>query len=317
MAEGGGVSALAADAKTKSKPSGTSFEGLMGELGYEHIPARRDESNQLLVGAMLDGKRRVLQLDTGCGLTTLSKSSSKHLKSIAELGVVLRDSFWGDISRSNIFVMERLQFGKAVFLNQPAERETSRINFGDGLLGVDFMHRNWCILECASPSLFVRGSPPGDSVQSTFQKSLELSGFKPVKLALDRGVMLTCELSINGKSAVMLVDSGAFLTCIDQSLLRSFELSWRYSGMKVSGIKAYKESLHVARAPSVKIGGVEIGTQTIGAIDLEKWGLRLPKANSMKVDGILGADLLGITMSVIDFHNTNMWVLPPPGANKK
>ena len=87
--------------------------------------------------------------------------------------------------------------------------------------------------------------------------------------------------------------------------------------MKVSGIKACKESLHVARAPSVKIGGVEIGTQTIGAIDLEKWGLRLPKANSMKVDGILGADLLGITMSVIDFHNTNMWVLPPPGANKK
>ncbi|SRR5258706_11580360 len=104
--------------RAADKPLG--LEDYLKRLNYEPVALTRTKENKLLAIGQLGGKRRVFAVDTGWGWTTLNENSARGLQTLGQSGGVLDDAVWGRLTNSSMVIMEKLVFGRAQFLNQPA-----------------------------------------------------------------------------------------------------------------------------------------------------------------------------------------------------
>src|SRR5882762_5216412 len=151
---------LAADSSTP-----VSLEEFLKRLGYGSVPFKSDAHNRLRVDADLgNGKKRILFVDTGWRVTMLNEKSARGLKTLGELGVDLKDPYLGQVTNSSFVLVEKLMLGRAQFANQPARVGKHRMDYTqlpfDGVLGVDFLLRNFCLIDLSARRLYFRGSEP-------------------------------------------------------------------------------------------------------------------------------------------------------------
>ena len=52
----------------------------------------------------------------------------------------------------------------------------------DGLLGLDFLVRNYCVIDCAGRKIYFRGARPTGEQKAAMEKSLRGSGYTPVPI---------------------------------------------------------------------------------------------------------------------------------------
>ncbi len=194
--------------------AGSSLEDYLKLVGYVPVALKKGEQGRLLVEGVLAGKKRLFLVDTGWGRTTLDEGAARGLKSLRELGVTLEDTFWGKTSDPAIVLMDELTLGHAQFLNQPAKvmkirMDNTFVTF-DGVLGCDFLFRNYCLIDCFQSRLYVRGAKPSDEATSAIETTLRQSGFTDVPIRVKYG--LTVDAKLNGERSKLLVDTGAVFT---------------------------------------------------------------------------------------------------------
>jgi predicted aspartyl protease len=310
--------ALAAGALASGRaaegPAPPNLEDFLKRLGFEAIDyVWKDRAP--MVSGQLGGKKRSFLLDTGWSFTTLNERTARGLKTLGELDVKVDDSFAGRLSNPNLVLMEELTLGRATFLNQPAYKiklePGSARSLRDGVLGLDFLYRNHCLVALDGRHLYVRASAPSETVKTSLVTSLRLSGMLEVPMEGRFGN--TVEVEINDQKVKLLVDTGSFATVVDISQAGRLGLTHlrRYPGAMMVGV-AGSEELLVSDVKSFRIATQTWKGVQVGVGDLSKWGVGRPGKRDQEFKGLLGVELLDGHFALIDFCNHRLWFRPGP-----
>jgi hypothetical protein len=275
----------------------------------------------LLGEGIFAGKKRTFLLDSGCSLTRVDKPIVKKFKTIGELDVELEDEYLGRITNSEVILLDRVELGGAVFSNQPA-LPLNMVMGGRGVnfqvvLGADFLLRNNCLIDCLDGRLYCRESRTPTNIQQALDDTLRQSGYHEVKIKTGEGIIMSCEVKINGQSVPMVVDTGANNTGIDDNVAASIGLKARSRNMKTvgfDGIGVHEEKL--AQADTFQVGDVVLEKMVLGVTTFENWHIAENSSTNRVLQGLLGADFLGENQALIDFRHKRMWLRPPEKKSK-
>ncbi len=298
-----------------------SLENYLQKLGYAPIPLKRSHNDQPVVQARIENKTRTLLVDSGWTFTTLDRSVARGAKTLADLGVTLEDSFLGAITNENVTLLPDMQLGKVTFTNQPAV--LWNVSYGpssrwDGVLGCDFLCRNYCLLDCCHLNLFVRGGKLPANFKQILEQSLERSGYRKIALKRLRALGLTCQVEVNGEPVNLLVDTGDFWTVLDTSVEDRCHLFGLGTFFELVGAGGRKANLRRASYESVAFDGVPISkaSKFFGVARLGAWNIGEKQGTRFEADGLMGNELLLISQAIIDFDGQCMWVVPDQPKKK-
>jgi predicted aspartyl protease len=316
---------VALAAQAENEPA-RSLDDYLRRVGYMPVALKRGEQDKLLAEGVLAEKKRLFLVDTGWGKTTLDKNATRGLKSLGELGVTLEDSFLGKLSDPSIVLMDKLTLDRAQFLNQPAKVMDIRMDFMltgfDGVLGCDFLFRNYCLIDCFTRRLYVRGSKPSDETTSAIEATLRGSGLTSVPIHLKYG--LTVEAKANDERLNLLIDTGSTFSILDTELAKRLGLTpvkhdeaWSGSRIKkelsakVVGVgKIGTHRMWVTTLKTLDVGSLQWTNVHFGVTDLKSWGLAEPGNQTEEVQGVFGREMLTARGALVDYHSRKLWFRP-------
>jgi len=297
-----------------------SFEAHLARLHYGVAVRQKDKPNRLILEGTLGGKRVLFWVDTGWGLTALDERAARGLKSAAELGVILEDPILGPIT--NGVVMEKLGFGNSEFLNQPAsirrlEMDSNKMDV-DGVLGMDFLLRNHCLVDCGNGRLYFRGEELATDESSELDEHLRKLGYMEVPMRWDFGYVI--ETRINNQDVRLVVDTGAFNSVLDETQISRLSLKTekvrnpetgtmvaqdiggRAAGVGEIGVHRTRVSTPI----SLQIGSHSLTASRFVIVNLKSWGIGVPE-NGATTHGLLGEDLLITNGALINCSGKKIW----------
>jgi hypothetical protein len=292
-------------------------------MGYVAVPFdNTDASGFFHLDATVNGRSVRFFIDTGAPVTIIDSDKVEGIKTLGELGKKVRDGDGRLIDNPNLLLIDELKLGPITFAHQTAlkhELDVDSIPIGfSGLLGLDFLYRNCCLIDCGDQKLYLRPRPLSPAQLLSLKQSLAGSGFKTV--ALEKGSRLRVDSKINGQPLTWLIDTGARYTIIDRVGERMMGLHPIMEVRVGSNIPQPKEvqmrglngiGLGRQTAHVMKLHQFEIGQQSwrdffmLGAdIDVAgKW----PATEGNPPHGILGAELLTNDGAIIDPRDGTLW----------
>jgi len=321
------ISVLQPGCLVAAQSPGPSLEEYFKQMGFEAIEFERNPRIQPFVwGVLGNGHKRKFLVDTGCGISRLSESAAHGLKRIGQLNVIFQDSVLGTITNQSVAVMDKLVIEGAQFINQPVRVEQFHADYVtvpfDGVLGYDFLARNFCVIDCWKRRLYVQSRKPSDEQSATLEESLRLSGF--TRISLDPAHLLNVQTEINGGSVRLLIDTGAPFDLLDDSELKALGLSILHYERAATGsyIKEDVTSSVIGmgeigrhRLHAIKAETFQIGTSTwkniyFGVTDLKDWELSKPGTRGETIKGLLSLAFLGTHGALIDISGNKLWLRP-------
>jgi predicted aspartyl protease len=307
-------------------PSAASLDGYLKQMAYEGVSLKKNERNQPLIESEINSHHHTLLVDTGCRMTILTPDCAAGLKTLGQLGATLDDTVLGRVTNTSVAVIDKLVMGRGQFLNQPAlverlDLDYMRLQF-EGILGLDFFFRNFCLIDCYRRKVFLRGARPSEQQLAAMVESLRRSGFIGVPLKLEH--LLTVDARIEDQPIRLLVDTGDSVSVLDQSQARRFNLTsvkWDdaaqgslirqdISGNLLGLGRIGSHRVWLTRLSTFQIGPKSWTNLTYGVANLSDWGLSKPGSPEAHSQGIFGNDLLHGHGAVIDFCNLKLWFRP-------
>jgi predicted aspartyl protease len=157
-------------------------------------------------------------------------------------------------------------------------------------------------IACTSACLF--GAPKVSSLAGLLIEE----GYTPLTLKrAGNEFYVSCKL--NGRSASLIVDTGAGRTVITSALLRSLSLPLRKGEENVYGMMGLAgKNIEAGEIKDFQVGPYQAGAHPVGAWDLSSLGSK-PEASS--IDGLLGIDFLHRHQAVIDCFRMHLFLKPP------
>ena len=156
------------------------------------------------------------------------------------------------------------------------------------------------VLDISNHLLLVNPRGRTKGISAGIRSILTKQGYTPVELSVRRG-HLHVSAVVNGTSCRLVVDTGAFLTVLDEGFARSAHLGGYNTGAYAQGIGTKARPIKVSRFPEFKVGDFTIknASVTITGLDSELLGGDGKDA----AVGLLGAEYLGVHGAIFDFNN--------------
>ena len=112
---------------------------------------------------------------------------------------------------------------------------------------------------------------------------------------------LFCKINLNDLEAKFIIDTGASNTCIDKNKIDHFKLVSNKKEMDVSGAGKEKLKVTPTKKSVLSLNKIVLMKINVMLLDMSSINNSLKKENSIEVDGILGADFLIKTKSIINY----------------
>jgi hypothetical protein len=315
------TSANARAATNATKPAVASYLKL---VGYERVPLKKTQKDRLHVEVLLGDRHYTFAVNSGAPLSTISPKIAKRFKTLGQAGVVLEDNLLGRLTNSDLVLLEKLTLNRSQFLNQPAKVEKfqgadMRVDF-DGVLGLDFLLRNHCFLDCGEPALYVRGARPSAETMAAMSATFRQSHFDEVVMGVASVPFVAARVS--DRTVLMAVSTGMNFTALDRGVAGELGLQVPQEGkisrwdvkpgrLFVTGLG----DLGVRAAEGVRLLGLSIGERTwayafVLVVDLDFSGRARHSTGGGVIDGILGTDMLINNGTLMDFEAKRLWFIP-------
>ena len=314
---------------------GASLERYLKAFSYYPVSFKATDDVPFMIEVQIDGKKKILLVDTGCPVTTLDTRKVPNLKTIGQLKTQLEDSVLGPLSDPSILLMDKLEIGGAQFVNQPAraaklDADYIRLPF-DGLIGLDFLLRNFCFIDCGNQQIFFRGSRPTPDQMATMAETLRGSGFAEVPIRCTSRLILAA--GMGGQTLGWMVDTGASYSVIEESARARLKLKlvkkerpdigsylpsdvegWNI-GLQGLGLGTHR--LRVVRLPALRIGPQTWRDLYVGVADFDLSQMNDTADSAVDIHGLLGAELLASHGALIDFSSMTIWLRPNRSSEGK
>ena len=118
---------------------------------------------------------------------------------------------------------------------------------------------------------------------------------------------LVCNISINGVEGIFLIDSGASNSCIDKRNEKKYKLEKFKKSYSASGAGNGKFDVYKSKQAKISHKSKLICNLNFLLIDMESINNALNESDNIKINGIIGADLLTKKKGTIDYKNETLY----------
>ena len=304
------TAALAAS-RSRNPSQAPSREG--GE--YQALQLTRSPQNHLLVRVYINGKLALLGVDTGAPISAIARNRRAYygLGGLSpSANVPARLMINGALN--NVVVAQTMRLGGLTLADEPmvavdlgggsraaSMRGEQEI---DGILGADILFPTKAVIDCERQLLVMKMNPDTPGTIPGFDHR----GYESVPILVSEGYNLYVDAKINGRSARLMLDTGAFATLLHRGFVRGMNLSLRDTPLRSAAVNLKQRGVQLARINRLSLGAVNIVGKDVGVVDLE--GLihgGLLDANP-PVAGLLGAEILRRHGGIIDFGTRKLYL---------
>ena len=196
---------------------------------------------------------------------------------------------------------------KAVVLSDPGSGGLYRsYGVSDGLFGLREMLKYGAVLDISNHLLLVHAGGKVNGIAEGIRAILTRQGYTAIDLTMSRG-HLHVPAVVNGTPCRLVVDTGAFLTILDEEFARKARLGGYSTGAYAQGFGAKARPIRVSQFPEFKVGDFMIRNASVTITQLDP---ALRGSDSNPAVGLLGAEYLGIHGAVFDFNGGTLYLRP-------
>ena len=286
--------------------------------GYQGIQLERGSQNHLVLRGQANNQSATFIIDTGSAITFLRGDRAGKLGVIASGGdYVLAPG--KSLQRASVNLRAgTMDFGKIMIgLADPTQRAGALPT--DGSIGLDLLRRYKAVVNCRTKQVFFKTAPSSMDLAATTAGR----GFARIPIREDRHGYLMVACSLGGKSGRMMVDTGAFVTIMNETALRYRGVTGENSNLTAGNFDGKVQRLQVATIDNLKIGPVAIAARELAMMNLTgeagprkslRMGFSYVEATERRdiggevFFGLLGNDLLDHLHGIIDLENMNLFL---------
>ena len=140
-----------------------------------------------------------------------------------------------------------------------------------------------------------------------------LPGFTSIKMTALASGHHAVSVTLNGKPAIFLVDTGAGATIIHAPYVRGFALA-PAGGAGLASNASGKIRFDPVAVNAFAVGGTRTRLATIYAMDLSYLVDAVSAASAQRIQGLIGQDVLRDQKAVIDVHQSLLYLANPDPA---
>lgn len=310
----------------KESSDALSLEDYLKQLGYSGFDFENTDHRAPRLDASLgNGRKLRFLVDTGWGITSLTPSYARGFKTLGEVGGQLQDPVLGTITNEDMILIDKIVLGNgAQFSNQPARVRDIKADYVtlpyEGVLGLDFLMRNFCLIDCWKHRLYVRATELSSAHAEGMEQSLRQAGFSEVNL-IQHGP-LNLEARINDHPTRLLIDTGAVFNMLDYSQLKDLGLTLAHYSRPSTGSYIEQEAntsvigtgniglqhLKITKLDSFQLGQRRWKGVYFAVGDLKEWGAAAPGTSREYIKGFLSQDFLAGHGALIDLSRRKLWI---------
>jgi predicted aspartyl protease len=300
-------------------PPQSPLAGLLHQQGYVNVPVSRGKIGYLDVTAQAQEQPLSLYLDTGNSDNHLEPAVAARLKlpvHRAAVGIIAaKETDPLDQVTLDSLSLGGLRSQIEAVLNSVASANKGRKDNGeppyDGLLGAPFLKNNAAVIDFGSVQLFLRdsGHQPAPGASAERARLLKDAGYVELPLTLRANGMPDVEAELNGERMVFLLDTGAQLTNLDETLAGRLKLPQRDSpNLKNRLLDGSELPVRFASMDHLTIGGISAPVEAI-LLPMKRLNEWRQAEGYPPWAGLLGADVLKRFGAVIDFDAPSLFLL--------
>lgn len=287
-----------------------------GPAGYASARLERGPQNHLVLRAIVDGKPASFLIDTGTTVAFLRSDRAEHFGVRTTSETTTRSGRAFPLGSVSDLSVGGVSLGSITFALTAAAQLRGTVPGGgaaDGVVGLDLLRREGAIINCHTREIFFKTDP---AARLDLTNTTRAMGFSRIPLDERRTGDLTVACRLRGRNGRLLVDTGAFVTGIDDDAARVLGLTTKPSKLTARGLDGRIRTLQLAQIDDLQIGGLPIAAQPFAVLDLfgEKKRLRTftglgrieyygPRKPGADVFGVLGNELLDQRRAIIDLEN--------------
>jgi len=128
------------------------------------------------------------------------------------------------------------------------------------------------------------------------------------RLKFSKTKHLLCKGRINGKTATLLLDTGASNSCIHTGLQNHFDLKIKGDPFDAAGAGEGKMKAVMTSKCALRLGRTFASQQAFVLLDLSHVNATLETQGAKAIDGIIGADFLKKHKALIDYAQYKLYL---------
>jgi predicted aspartyl protease len=286
--------------------------------GYKGLQLERGSQNHLILRGDVNNHPATFIIDTAAAATFLRADRAGKFGAVASGGELALGP-GKSLARASVDLRAgTMDFGKvSIGLADPTQRAGTLP--ADGSIGLDLLRRYKAVINCRTKQIFFKTSTSSVNLVAT----TTARGFARVPIREDRNGYLMVACSLGQKSGRMMVDTGAFVTIMNETALHYRSIDGETSKLTAGNFDGKVQRLKVAAIDNLKIGAVPIGAHKLAMMNLT--GETGPRAKARigfsyvetteQRDiggeiflGLLGNDLLDHLQAIIDLESMTLFL---------
>jgi len=262
-----------------------------------------------------NGKVGDLTIDTGAANSVIFRAGLKKFNlSTESTDVAVRGVFGTGTEKVGLTTIHQLTMGNLTLLNvktavvsDPGSGGLYRpYGLSDGLFGLREMLRYGVVLDLANRLILAHPGGPMKGINDGIRSILTKEGYTPIAMSVVDG-HLRVSAMVNGTACRLVVDTGAFLTVLDQGFARKARIGGYSTGQYARGFGTNARPIRVSQFPELKVGDFTIRNASVTISELDSG---LLGGGGEQVGGLLGAEYLGLHGAIFDFNSNTLYLRP-------
>ena len=276
--------------------------------GYKAVRVHYGPLNKMIMPVRINGQAANLLVDTGASHVMLDtdaaasfgvKPSQRGLRYIrfSEInGQELPLGFAQNLTAGN------MSFGSILVTLRNSSHSGGGSAHVDGVLGLDLLMRYKAAINCRTKLVFFKVD---QARQIHLASVASAEKFARIPLRREENGALTVPCWLHGRSAKLLVDTGAFITTFDEAFLKTLGIPLEATRVSAHFARGITRKISAGKINDLKIGDVKMRPAKFGATALRNFAL---PQDDKGISGILGIDILYAYHAIIDLDGMNLFL---------
>ena len=262
-----------------------------------------------------NGRVGDLTIDTGAANSVIFRAALKKFNLTPEsTDVAVRGVFGTGKEKLGLTTIHQLTMGnltlenvKTAVVSDPDSGGLYRpYGLSDGLFGLREMLRYGVVLDLNNHLILAHPGGPVTAISDGIRSILTKEGYTPIPLSVVDGHLRVAAM-VNGTACRLVVDTGAFLTVLDQGFARKARIGGYSTGQYARGFGTKARPIRVSQFPELKVGDFTIHNASVTISELDP---ALLGGGGEEAAGLLGAEYLGLHGAIFDFNTRTLYLRP-------